>query len=406
MIADKMPLLNNIELKKSFEQELEDVLQYWISHAIDTKENGFYGEIDDDNQAVSGAVKGAVLNARILWSFAAAYNLTHKQKYLRIAGKAFRYIAKYFVDPEFGGVYWSLTAAGLPLDTKKQVYAQAFTVYGLSEYYKVTKNREALELAQNIYRHIENHSFDWKKGGYFEAFDREWKAIDDLRLSAKDANEKKTTNTHLHVLEAYTVLYEIWPNEKLEKQIRKLISNFEDHIINKENYHLILFFDEDWQVRSDTISYGHDIEAAWLLQRAAEVLDDEELLTRIKQLAVKIARQTARFQNPDGSINYEFEPSENKLITERHWWVQAEAMVGFYNAWQQSSDIVFQKNAFAAWEFTLKHIIDKDKGEWYWGVYENGSLMPGYGKAGFWKCPYHNSRACIEMIQRLEKENS
>ena len=208
------------------------------------------------------------------------------------------------------------------------------------------------------------------------------------------------------MLEAYTVLYEIWPNEKLEKQIRKLISNFEDHIINKENYHLILFFDEDWQVRSDTISYGHDIEAAWLLQRAAEVLDDEELLTRIKQLAVKIARQTARFQNPDGSINYEFEPSENKLITERHWWVQAEAMVGFYNAWQQSSDIVFQKNAFAAWEFTLKHIIDKDKGEWYWGVYENGSLMPGYGKAGFWKCPYHNSRACIEMIQRLEKENS
>ncbi len=388
-------------LRKDFEQELENILNYWLAYSVDNKDGGFYGELDNDNKTVPGAIKGSVLNARILWSFAAGYNLTNNEAYLKIAQRAFHYIRDYFVDLKFGGVYWSITATGQPADTKKQIYALAFTIYGLSEYYKATNDADALVLAKVLYLDIEKYSFDKEKGGYFEAFTRDWNAIDDLRLSEKDANEKKTMNTHLHILEAYTTLYRVWPDEQLGRQIRALIGNFEDHIVNRSNYHLTLFFDENWELRSDTISFGHDIEATWLLQEAAEILHDEQLIERIKQLAIKIAAKTAESQNADGSIDYEFEPSQNHLITEKHWWVQAEAIIGFYNAFQISGDERFLNNAIAAWRFTQKNIIDHNKGEWYWGVYANGSLMPGYGKAGFWKCPYHNSRACIEMIKRL-----
>ena len=390
------------KLQSAFKKELENILQYWATYAVDDTDEGFYGEINNNNQHIAGSIKGSVLNARILWSFSAAYNLDHKPKYLTIANRALNYIQQHFVDSQFGGVYWSVTASGAPADTKKQIYALAFTIYGLSEYFKATNNTDALKLAQSLYHDIEKHSFDASKGGYMEAFTYDWQVINDLRLSDKDANEKKTMNTHLHVLEAYTTLYSIWPDDALAGQIRRLIQNFEEHIVNTKNYHLDLFFDEDWAVKSDTISYGHDIEASWLLLEAAEVLHDETLIKRIKQLAVKIARASAEGLNADGSMNYEYEPAHHNLIAERHWWVQAEAMVGFYNAWQLTGEEQFVEKAIGIWDFTQKNIIDHDKGEWFWGLNGDGSIMQGYGKAGFWKCPYHNSRACIEMIKKLQ----
>ncbi|MDB5110346.1 MAG: N-acylglucosamine 2-epimerase [Mucilaginibacter sp.] len=390
-------------LQNAFKLELENILNYWSTCAIDDTEGGFYGELTNDNQPIPGAVKGSVLNARILWSFSSAYNLTKDLAYLSIAKRALIYIRSYFIDPLYGGVYWSVTAKGEPADTKKQLYALAFTIYGLSEYYKATKEEDALSLALSLYRDIEKYSFDADRGGYFEAFTREWKLIDDLRLSDKDANEKKTMNTHLHILEAYTTLYHVWPDDKLGLQIRRLLQNFEEYIVDAISYHLVLFFDENWQVRSETISYGHDIEASWLLLEAAEALGDKELVSRIKQLAVKIAIASAQGLNADGSMNYEYEPLANHLIAEKHWWVQAEAVVGFYNAYQVTGEEAFFDKAVASWDFTQKHIIDHQKGEWLWGVNNDGTVMSGYGKVSFWKCPYHNSRACMEMITRLEK---
>jgi mannobiose 2-epimerase len=389
------------ELQGTFKQELDQILEFWLSKSHDYANGGFFGDLDNYGSPVQGTVKGSVLNARILWSFSAAYKIKPDNRYIAMARRAYAYIVGYFVDPVHGGVYWSVTPKGKPADEKKQIYALAFTIYGLAAYYEATQEEEALMLAQDLFYTIEKHSFDQSKGGYLEAFTRDWKLIDDLRLSDKDANEKKTMNTHLHILEAYTTLYKVWPNAQLRQQLIGLIQNFEDYILNPETAHLNLFLDEDWSVKSDTISYGHDIEASWLLVEAAEALHDEELLNRVKILSVDVARASAEGLNTDGSMNYEYEPSQQHLIGERHWWVQGEAVVGFYNAYQISKEQHFYDKAVSVWNYTVENIIDHENGEWFWGRHDDGSLIAGYGKGGFWKCPYHNSRACIEMLSRL-----
>lgn len=388
-------------VRDSFSNELKSILNFWMDHSLDYGYGGFFGEMDTSGQPLPEAVKGSVLNARILWSFSAAYNHLANHRYLAVARRAFSYLRTYFIDPVNSGVYWSVNAQGEPVDTKKQIYALAFTIYGLAEYYKATQEEEALTCAISLYNAIEQYSYDPENGGYLEAFSRTWEPIDNLRLSEKDANEKKTMNTHLHVLEAYTTLYKVWPNKELARQLHKLIIAFEEHILNTESGHLHLFMNERWEVKSDTLSYGHDIEASWLLVEAAEALHDEPLLNRIRPLAIKIAEAAADGLNRDGSMNYEFEPTLGHLIDERHWWVQAEAVVGFYNAYQISGEQHFYHKANAIWQYINKSIIDRQYGEWHWGRLGNGAVMEGYGKGGFWKCPYHNSRACLEMMARL-----
>ena len=388
-------------LLPEFEKELNNILSWWGTFTPDREEGGFYGELNNDNEVIAGAVKGAVLNARILWSFSAAYNLTQDPGYLDPASRACMYIRDHFIDKDFGGVYWSVDAKGAPIDLKKQIYAIAFTIYGLTEYHRARPDKKVLELAKKLYEDIEGHSYDPLKGGYLEAFTREWAPVEDLRLSAKDANEKKTMNTHLHILEAYTNLYRVWQDEGLNKKIRLLLQVFEEHIVDPATHHLILFFDEDWTVRSAIDSYGHDIEASWLLVEAAEILEDEPLLHRTREMALKIAAASAEGLNADGSMSYELDRAQGHLIAERHWWVQAEAMVGFFNAGQMTGEEHYYRKFRAVWEYTRSSIIDRDKGEWFWGRHADGSLMAGQDKAGFWKCPYHNSRACIEIIRRL-----
>ncbi|XHR95772.1 AGE family epimerase/isomerase [Mucilaginibacter sp. UC70_90] len=345
--------------------------------------------------------KGSVLNARILWSFSAAYNQNPDEAYLQAAKRAYDYIKAHFVDDEFGGVYWSVDYKGNMPDTKKQVYANAFTIYALSEYYIASKSERVKQKAIGLYHLLIDKSYDGDKTGYLEAFTRDWQPLGDLRLSAKDANEKKTMNTHLHVLEAYTNLYRIWPDDGLKRQIETLISNFLEHFIDAETGHLVLFFDEDWNRRSETISYGHDIEATWLLLEAAEVIGNQEMITKVSSICIAIAEATVQGLDVDGGLWYEYEPANDHLIKEKHWWVQAEAMVGFYNAWQVSGNDKYFNLVLKNWAFIKDKILDKQNGEWFWGIKADGSTMPGEDKAGFWKCPYHNSRACIEIIRRI-----
>ena len=388
-------------LKNELSDELSNILNYWMKYTPDEVYGGFVGRIDESNDVIANAPKGSVLNARILWSFSAAYNLTKNAEYLLYAERAYQYITEYIIDKKFGGVYWSVNYEGKPLDTKKQVYASAFTIYGLSEYYIASNNKGAKLLAIELYELLVKKSFDTKNTGYLEAFTRDWQPIEDLRLSAKDANEKKTMNTHLHVLEAYTNLYRIWWDEGLKSQIETLINNFLDHFIDPKTYHFLLFFNEEWNSKSGLISYGHDIEATWLLQAAAEVIDNDFLLEKIKTVNITITEATLEGLDDDGGLWYEYEPEDHHLIKQKHWWVQAEAMVGFYNTWQITGDekylVIVEKN----WQYTKAKILDTKNGEWFWGRDENGEIMQGEDKAGIWKCPYHNSRACIEIIKRI-----
>jgi mannobiose 2-epimerase len=397
-------ILDELEVYKTeLSHELSRILDYWIRRTPDEVNGGFIGRIDSDENVVAGSPKGSVLNARILWSFSAAYNLNKNEEYLIYADRAYQYIINHFIDKEHGGVYWTVDYKGNPLDTKKQVYAIAFTIYALSEYYLASGNEDAKTLAIDLYNLLVKHSYDPIKTGYFEAFTRDWQPISDLRLSAKDANEKKTMNTHLHVLEAYTNLYRIWPDEGLKAQITGLLDNFTDHIIDTQTNHLGLFFDEDWNPKSNTVSYGHDIEASLLLQDEAAVIGAGPILDKIKQLNIGITEATLKGLDNDGGLWYEYEPAEDHLIKEKHWWPQAEAMIGFYNTWQITGDEKYLQLSIKNWKFVKSKIIDTKNGEWVWGIDDRGNLMPGEDKAGLWKCPYHNSRACIEIITRISE---
>lgn len=381
--------------------ELQRILQYWTAYAPDERNGGFNGRVGEQNEIDEKAEKGSVLNSRILWTFSAAGRYTKDAAQLGMAGIAFQYFQDHFIDRTYGGVYWSLHYNGEPADTRKHVYAQAFAIYGLSEYYKVSGDAKALELALELYHLIESHSFDEQHGGYIDAFARDWSPMVDVRLSAKDENEKKTMNTHLHIVEAYANLYLVWPDEIVRSRIAALLGYFFDHIINKETGHLRLFFGEDWECRSELVSFGHDIEAAWLLEEAAGSIGDDRLLKLAKENAVKMAGAAMAGLDKDGGLWYEYEPSSKELIKEKHWWPQAEAMVGFLNAWQLSGNEVFLNAAMNNWEFTQRHIIDRLKGEWHWGVRGDYSLMTGQDKIGIWKCPYHNTRACLELLRRI-----
>jgi mannobiose 2-epimerase len=387
--------------KNEMKNELSSILDFWIEYAPDKECGGFFGRMNNDNFVFNDAPKGSVLNSRILWTFSAAFNFHKNKKYIDVAERAFEYIKDHFVDKEYGGVYWTVDYKGDPLDTKKQIYALAFAIYGLSEFYISSGNEQAKDLAIELYHATVKYSYDKKNGGYIEALSRDWQALDDLRLSSKDANEKKSMNTHLHVLEGFANLYRIWTDENLKSRIVELISVFSDHIIDPETHHLILFFDDEWNKKSEIISYGHDIEAAWLLQEAAEIIDDKKLIEKIKEQAVLMANAVTEGIDKDGGLWYEYDAEHHSLIREKHSWPQAEGMIGFFNAWQITGDKKFLERSVASWHFIKEHIIDSKNGEWFWGVKEDNSVMDE-DKIGIWKCPYHNSRACMEIMKRVD----
>ena len=375
----------------------ENILPYWINKMC-KPEGGFYGQINGSEELVADAPVGNIMTARVLWTFASAYRILGNQEYLEMALRAKKLLLEKFVDPEFGGTYWSINADGTPLDTKKQIYAIAFSIYGLSELNRATGDAEALEYAIKLFRSIEDHSFDAEKDGYFEAFTRTWEKIEDMRLSDKDANESKTMNTHLHILEAYTCLYRVWKNPLLEKQLRGLIEIFENRIL-AEDGHLKLFFNDDWHCGYDIFSYGHDIEASWLLHESALVLGDPAELARVEARVPGIVAASTEGFTPEGGMIYE--KMGDHIDADRHWWVQAEAAVGYFNLWEHFGDQTGLENAIHCWEYIKKEIIDHENGEWVWSRRPDGSVNTVEDKAGFWKCPYHNGRMCLEIIERV-----
>lgn len=389
-------------LKSEVQQVLVgNILPYWVDRMEDHVEGGFYGRITGHEMLMAEAEKGAILNARILWTFSAACRLLKKGEYMKTAERAKRYLLDHFYDKEYGGVYWALDYKGQPIDTKKQIYALGFAIYGLSEYHRATGDQEALDYAIKLFESIEEHSFDTQKNGYFEAFTREWEEIADMRLSEKDANERKTMNTHLHILEPYTNLYRVWKDERLKKQLKNLIELFLDKILDKKTGHLRLFFDDDWNTNYDILSYGHDIEASWLIHEAAIELGDEEILEKVVPVVKRIAEAASEGYALGEGMIYEKNITANHTDTDRHWWVQAEAVVGYANLYQHFDDDFALQKALDCWEFIKGHLIDFKYGEWFWSVDANGKINREDDKAGFWKCPYHNGRMCMEVIERF-----
>lgn len=390
-----------MNLKQTMQDVLEqNILSYWIDHVTDKENGGYYGRIDGEDKVHPQAEKGAVMNARILWAFSAAYRVLRKPTYLEAATRAKEYFVEYFLDKENGGAYWSVDYKGNPLDTKKQTYAIGFAIYGFSEYARATGDKEALEIAKKLYHDIEEHAYDSKNNGYIEALTRDWQPIADMRLSDKDENGSRTMNTHLHIIEPYTNLYRVWKDKSLEKSIRNLLDIFTDKLLNKETHHLDLFFDDAWQGKRNIESYGHDIEASWLLHETALVLGDKVVLQKIEQVIRRTADAADEGLRPDGSMVYEHWKDTDKSDLQRQWWVQCENIIGHIDLYQYFGYEDSLEKAVHCWNYVQKHLIDAKNGEWHWAVLDDGTINLSDDKAGFWKCPYHNSRMCLELIER------
>lgn len=376
-----------------------NILPYWMDRMIDPR-GGFYGRRDGNDRLDADAPKGAILNARILWTFSAAYRVLGRPEYLETATRAKREIIDRFYDPEFGGIFWSLNADGTPLDTKKQFYAIGFAIYGLSEYARATGDKEALDMAIRLFHDIETHSRDRERGGYIEAAQRDWTPIADMRLSAKDDNASKTMNTHLHIIEPYTNLLRVWPDAELREATASLLRLFLDTFTVPDGRgHLGLFFDDDWHRQDAETSYGHDIEASWLMLETAQVLGDADLLERTLATTRRIADAAIEGRCFDGSMVYERHAS-GRYDDDKHWWVQAENVVGQLYQFLFHGRKEWLPMAAQSWDYIMANIVDREGGEWLWsrkGTAKNRTD----DKAGFWKCPYHNSRACLELIERL-----
>jgi mannobiose 2-epimerase len=398
---------NLSELKRQVQDELTDnILPFWMEKMKDDEQGGFYGQIRGDGQLFPESDKGGILNARILWTFSAAYLQEKDPVYLEMANRAKEFTLVHFFDTELGGTYWTISFDGKPVETKKQIYSQAFFIYAFSEHYRASGDSSSLETAVELFRLIEKHSFDAELNGYFEAYSRDWKLLEDLRLSEKDANEKKTMNTHLHILEAYTNLYRVWKDDALARQLRNMILIFTEKIVNTKTRHLDLFFDENWNSKSQIVSYGHDIEASWLIDEAARVLGDPVLLTEVQAICTGIAEAACEGLQPDGSLFYERDSATGHLDRDRHWWVQAEAVVGFINAFELTGNNEWLDKALNCWNYISKNLIDRTGKEWFWSISDKGIANRKDDKAGFWKCPYHNSRMCLEVMIRLEKQRT
>ena len=306
----------------------------------------------------------------------------------------------HFIDKEYGGAYRSVKSNGEPSDTRKQTYTQSFFIYGLAEYYRATGDKDALKTAREIFELFEKYALDKKSDGYFEVFTHDWHRSQDLLIGESTVNDEKTMNTHLHIMEAYTNLYRVWPDRRVADRLKDLVEIFLDKITDPKTSHLICFMDQNWNRTSKTDSYGHDIESSWLLVEAAGLLGDSALLARVKETSTKIANAATEGLQADGSLIYEKDLSTGRMNSERSWWVQAETIVGYLNAFEMTGNEKYLDISINCWKYTKNHFVDNKTGGWFSSVSESGVVGRG-DKGGFWVCPYHNGRMCIEIIERV-----
>ncbi|WP_318310196.1 AGE family epimerase/isomerase [Flagellimonas crocea] len=387
------------KLKAELLNELKAILSYWSIYGIDDDHGGFVGRRDFHNNLVPEAPKGIILNTRLLWSFSAAANFLKSKEYESFCHRAYRYLNTYFRDTLHEGVFWEVDHAGTPINQRKQVYAQAFAIYALTEYYRSSHKKEALDWAVSLFKSLETYAKDSQYSGYFEAFHKDWSPIGDMRLSKKDMNSAKSMNTHLHILEAYTNLLRVHNNEEVKHALRQLIILFQDTLLDSSN-HYGLFFDEKWKLMSSTVSFGHDIETAWLVIEAAKALNDNELVEQTQKTAIRVIDTfVLEALDTEGAVMNERETTSDRLDTDRHWWPQVEALLGLDLAYKLTQDSGYIKKSLDIWNFTKKYLIDHKNGEWHFRVDAYGNPYTQEDKVSMWKAPYHTTRACILMNQ-------
>ncbi|MBF2098514.1 MAG: AGE family epimerase/isomerase, partial [Gloeomargaritaceae cyanobacterium C42_A2020_066] len=374
----------------------QGIVPFWLQYSVDLV-GGFYGQLSRTGRPVPGAPKGLVLHSRILWTFAAIYQVVPDLAYRRMAERAYTDLTTRFYDPTHGGYFWLLDATGHPLERKYEVYGLAFVIYALAEYAQATQSESARHQAIQLFSVIQTHCHDPIHGGYRESFQSDWHPQPVSTMAHGVEQGVKTMNTHLHLLEAYTALYRLHPEPDLRAALQALLDLFRTVILDSQCPTCRLIFTADWQVRRDTPSLGHDIEASWLLCAAAEALADPVQITAVQALAVDIAAAVLRSGfTAQGGLVETGNPGQSPQAP-LTWWPQAEALVGLLNAWQMTQNRVFLDGVARSWVFIQRYLVDHRWGEWH----SRPAGRPAGPKVSPWKGPYHNSRACLELLRRI-----
>jgi mannobiose 2-epimerase len=383
--------------KEDLKAHLEEkIIPFWQS-LKDDEFGGYYGYMGFNLNVNREAQKGCILNSRILWFFSACYNVLKNEKCKELAFHAFEFLKNKFWDKEYEGLFWNVSHKGVPVDMTKHVYVHAFGIYGLSEYYEASGDKEALQMAKKLFEILETKCK--RENGYTEQFERNWQEKENRFLSENGVIASKTMNTHLHVLESYTNLYKVLRTKDVYEALEWIVRLFVDKIYKKGTGHFKVFCDDNWNELIKAVSYGHDIEASWLLDEAARYLKDEKLKEEVEKLTLEVAQVTLKEAFDGQSLINEM--VEDRVDRSKIWWVEAETVVGFFNAYQKSKEEKFLDAAIKTWKFIEEHLVDRRKNsEWLWKVSEDLKAldMPIVEP---WKCPYHNGRMCLEIIKRV-----
>ncbi len=376
------------------------IIPFW-KRLRDDVHGGYYGYMDYDLKVDRQAVKGCILNSRIIWFFANACLTLGNKSLLEEARHGYEFMKEYCVDREKGGVYWSVAYDGVPEDTTKHTYNQAFSIYALSSYYDASGDQEALDTAFELFHIIEERCMD--EIGYKEAFDRNFREIENDKLSENGVIAQKTMNTLLHVFEAYTELYRVSGDGKVKERLRWILDTFADKVYNPKLHRQEVFFDREMNSILDLHSYGHDIETAWLIRRGTDIIGEKVYEEKMLPIILDLTREVYEKAFDGHSLANECE--KGAVDQTRVWWVQAEAIVGFLNACALSPEHTeYLEAAKAEWIFIKEHLVDQREGsEWFWDVNSKGEAVSGKPIVEPWKCPYHNGRMCFEVIRRNPK---
>lgn len=388
-------MLNKEEIKNHL---VNGIIPFW-SNLRDDEFGGYYGYMDYDLNLDKKAVKGCILNSRILWFFSNAYMVLKDNSLMDQAKHAYEFMKNHCLDKENGGIYWSIRYDGKPEDTMKHTYNQAFAIYALSSYYDISKDEEALDYAFSLYRTIESKCKD--EIGYLEALDIKFNIIPNDALSENGVMADRTMNTLLHVFEAYTELYRVSKDEDVKTKLIDIINTFADKVYNKELNRQEVFFNNKWESLIDLHSYGHDIETAWLMDKGVDILNEPEITAKMYPITKALTKKIYELAFDGNSLANE---CEKGVVDERRiWWVQAETVLGFLNGYlKDNSKTEYMDAAEKQWKFIKDYVIDKREGsEWFKEVRKDGSPYEGLEIVEPWKCPYHNGRMCIEVLRRL-----
>ena len=427
-----------LALAGQLEESLSEyILEPWYPLVVDTVNGGYHSTYTRDwTPVATSAERALVQQARHVWATSMIYeNYPERREYLAYAATGFRFLRDAMWDKEFGGFYAYCNPEGSPVErsiSQKKIYGQAFALYGLSRYYRVSNEREALELAQKEFRWMEEHAHDSQYGGYFEALRR-----DGSPEPARNQGESpggfsdaglKDYNSSIHLMEALTELYGIWPDSLVRARLEEMFYLIRDTFVHPDGY-LLLYFEPDWthvtgeytEERSraaggpeaewflEHFTYGHDVETAYLLLETAHALGrgGDEKTHRIAKRLVDHSLASGWDSQNGGFFDAGVPTQEGIRIVNNHkaWWGQVEgmnALLLMHTLYPDDPHDYYGK-FLKSWEHIDTYLIDKAYGGWFNNATDTWPENVNQNKSHIWKTTYHNARGMVNCIHMLRE---